>query len=190
MSYTAEHPSWWRRWATHHRVAAAVLAGSVATHLATVFGFWLGGLGMMRLDWNTSQGWVFIPFGTPLEKFLVGGLSHYVDGIVFAVIFACALHPALPWHSTVRGNLAKGLLFGTLLACVSISFMTPFVFAPARGLHPGFLSLGFGRKYVAGVFLWHWVYGLHLGLIYSPLGRHGSPGEAAPVESDRGAVAA
>ncbi|MGW3199661.1 hypothetical protein ACWDBD_34910 [Streptomyces sp. NPDC001118] len=120
----------------------------------------------------------------------MGGLSHYVDGMVFAVLFACALQPALRWRSTVRGNLAKGLIFGTLLACISVSFMTPFVFAPARGLHPGFLSLDFGWKYVLGVFLWHWVYGLHLGLIYSPAERRADVSEGGAADSEKAAVAA
>src|SRR5262249_593302 len=153
-------------------------------------GFWLGGVGMMRLDWNTSQGWVFVPFATPLQKFLVGGLSHYVDGMVFAVLFACVLQPALRWRRTVRGNLAQGPLFGPLLACISVSFMTPYVFAPARGLHPGFLSLDFGWKYIVGVFLWHWVYGLHLGLIYSPAERRAGVSEGLIVDTEKAAVAA
>ncbi|MGW2999738.1 hypothetical protein [Streptomyces sp. NPDC001155] len=125
-----------------------------------------------------------------MQKFLVGGLSHYVDGMVFAVLHACALQPALRWRSTVRGNLAKGLIFGTLLACISVSLMTPFVFAPARGLHPGFLSLDFGWKYVLGVFLWHWVYGLHLGLIYSPAEQRADVSEGSAAGGEKAAVAA
>jgi hypothetical protein len=35
--------------------------------------------------------------------------------------------------------------------------------------HPGFFSLNLGWKVILAIFLWHWVYGLHLGLIYNPL---------------------
>ncbi|MFM9498551.1 hypothetical protein ACKI1Q_33720 [Streptomyces galilaeus] len=103
---TADDAAWWRLWATRHGVAAAVLGGVIAAHVATIFGYWFPGVGLPRLDWNTANGWVYVPFGTPLEKFAVGGLFHYLDGIIFAV----ALHPVLPWRNTVLGNLAKGRL--------------------------------------------------------------------------------
>ncbi len=160
---------WWRLWATRHRVAAALLGGVVATHVATIFGYWFPGVGLARLDWNTANGSVYVPFASPLEKFAVGGAFHYLDGILFAVVFACALHPVLPWRNTVLGNLTKGLAFGTLLAIVSVSFMTPAVYGPARGTDPGFLSLDLGWNYILSVFVWHWAFGLHLALFYNPL---------------------
>jgi hypothetical protein len=73
----------------------------------------------------------------------------------------------LPWRNTERGNLAKGLFFGTVLAIISCGFMVPLVYFPQ--FHPGFFSLNLGWKVILAIFLWHWVYGLHLGLIYNPL---------------------
>ncbi|MCX4903400.1 hypothetical protein [Streptomyces sp. NBC_00878] len=160
---------WWRTWATRHRVASALLAGVVATHVATIIGYWFPGVGLNRLDWNTANGFVYVPSSSPLEKFLVGGAFHYLDGIVFAVVFACAMHPALPWRNTGLGNLTKGLVFGTVLSVISVAFMTPRIYGPARGTDPGFLSLDLGWKYIASVFVWHWIFGLHLSLIYNPL---------------------
>ncbi|MCK2244620.1 MULTISPECIES: hypothetical protein [unclassified Crossiella] len=159
----------WRLWATRHRVAAALLAGLVATHVATIIGYWFQGVGLSRLDWNSANGFVYTPFGSAIEKFVIGGVFHYLDGIVFAVVFACALHPLLPWRNTQFGNLAKGLTLGTALAVVSVAFMTPYVYAPARGAEAGFLSLDLGWKYIVAVFVWHWIYGLHLALVYNPL---------------------
>ncbi|MFC1443101.1 hypothetical protein ABUW04_33165 [Streptacidiphilus sp. N1-10] len=161
--------TWWRLWATRHRLAAALMAGLVATQVATIFGYWFPGVGLPRLDWNTVNGLVYVPFASALEKFAVGGVFHYADGIVFAVVFACALHPLLPWRNTVLGNIAKGLAFGTLLAIVAVAFMTPRVYGPAMGADPGFLSLHLGWKYILAVFVWHWVFGLHLALLYNPL---------------------
>ncbi|WP_394620068.1 DUF6789 family protein [Lentzea sp. JNUCC 0626] len=177
---------WWRTWASRHRVLAALLAGLVATHVATACGYWFTGIGLTRLDWNTANGFVYTPAAGPLAKFLVGGVFHYFDGIVFAVVFACALHPLLPWRNTQLGNLAKGFVFGTLLSVLSVVFMTPFVYGPARGSDPGFLSLNLGWQYIAAVFVWHWIYGIHLAIVFNPLPDPlDVPREAEPALSSR-----
>lgn len=161
----------WRRWATRHPVGAALLAGLIAVHIASVLGFWLGGFGLTRLDWNTANGLVYLPEGSPLAQFLFGGLMHYIDGILFGVLFAVALHPWLPWRNTLIGNALKGVVFGTLLAVVALALLTPLIYAPARGAEAGFFSTNFGWEYVLSVFVFHWVYGANLGLIYNPFDR-------------------
>lgn len=169
----------WRAWATRHRVASAMLAGLVGVHIASVLGFWFGGFGLTRLDWNTANGLVYWPDGAPMQQFLVGWAMHYVDGVVFGVLFAVALHPLMPWRNTIVGNLAKALLFGTILAVIALLILTPLIYAPARGAEAGFFSSNFGWQYILGVFLFHWAYGLHLGLIYNPL-----PDETIPSTID------
>src|SRR6266705_1402607 len=42
----------YRAWVGDHRVSAALLAGLVATHLATVVGYFMPGIGLPQLDWN------------------------------------------------------------------------------------------------------------------------------------------
>src|SRR5947199_350439 len=42
----------WRDWVTAHRLGAAFLAALVATHVATIIGYWLPSIGLPRLDWN------------------------------------------------------------------------------------------------------------------------------------------
>jgi hypothetical protein len=34
--------------------------------------------------------------------------------------------------------------------------------------HAGFFSANLGWKLVLAVFIWHWVYGMNVGLIYNP----------------------
>ncbi len=155
----------WREWATAHRAVAALLGGVVATHIATVFGFMEIGIGLPRLDWLTTNGVFYMPQATPSIQFLSGGIFHYTDGIVFAVLYAAAFHPVLPWRSTPAGNILKGMLFGTILATISAGFLVQRVYYP--NLHPGFFAHNLGWKAVFAIYLWHWVYGAHLGVIYN-----------------------
>jgi hypothetical protein len=82
----------YRDWVSEHRVSAAVLAGLVATHIATVIGYWMPGIGLPQLDWNRVNGLIYTPHGSADLQFLSGGIFHYADGIAFAVLFAIAVH--------------------------------------------------------------------------------------------------
>jgi hypothetical protein len=163
------HVDGYRAWVSGHRVSAALLAGLVATHMATVVGYFMPGVGLPQLDWNRINGAIYTPKASPDVQFLSGGIFHYVDGIVFTAVFVIAVYPLLGWRSTALGNAVKGLFFGTLLATISCAFMIPRVYFPHA--HVGFFSHHLGWKLVLAVYLWHWVYGLHLGLIYNPLAR-------------------
>jgi hypothetical protein len=79
--------------------------------------------------------------------------------------------PLLRWRSTPFGNALKGLLFGTILATISCGFMIPRVYFPHGQV--GFFSHHLGWKLLLAVYVWHWVYGLHLGVIYNPSRRVG-----------------
>lgn len=158
-----------RTWATKHRVLSAMLAGLVAVHVGTIIAFWFGGVGLTRLDWPTANGLVYVPDANPTVQFIIGGAAHYLDGIIFALVFAIALSPRL----RVRGrgasvNLIKGLVFGVVLGVLALLVMTPLVYAPARGSHAGFFSTSLGWNYMLSVMIFHVIYGLHLGLIYNP----------------------
>src|SRR2546428_449502 len=57
----------WRVWITRHRVGAAILAGIVATHMATIIGFFLPAVGLPKLDWPSANGGVFTPYGSGMQ---------------------------------------------------------------------------------------------------------------------------
>ena len=101
----------YRTWVGDHRVSAALLAGLVATHLATVVGYFMPGIGLPQLDWNRINGAIYTPKASPDVQFLSGGVFHYVDGIVFTVVFAVAVYPLLRCRSATFGNARKGLFF-------------------------------------------------------------------------------
>ena len=161
----------YRTWVGDHQVSAALLAGLVATHLATVVGYFMPGIGLPQLDWNRINGAIYTPKASPDVQFLSGGVFHYVDGIVFTIVFAVAVYPLLRWRSTALGNTLKGLFFGTILATISVVFMIPRVYFPDA--HVGFFSHNLGWQLLLAVFVWHWVYGMHLGMIYNPSDRDG-----------------
>ena len=153
--------------ATRHKISTAVVAGVVSTHLATIWGFWLHGIGLPDLDFNSLNGQEVLPKASPTTQFFTGAVAHYTTGICFALIFAFVIHVFLPWRNTIVGNVTKALLWGLVLAIGSVTFMLPRVYYPHG--HLGFFSHNLGFKMVFAVFVWHAIYGLVLGLIYSPL---------------------
>lgn len=54
----------------------------------------------------------------------------------FALVYAIALAPFLPFGSTAARNLLKGLVFGTVLAVVALLIMTPLVYNPDDSVVP------------------------------------------------------
>jgi hypothetical protein len=170
----------WRAWLVRHPVGGSLLAGAVATQFATVFGIWFPGFGLPALNWPIVNGQLILGTVGTLPNaatFLVGDLSHFADGVFFAMLFALLFHPLVPLRNTMLGNLIKALLYGTVLAVISAAWFVPAVYAPH---HAGFLSTSLGWKLTFGIFLWHWIYGYFLGTVYCP-----SPRDAlAPVAEE------
>jgi hypothetical protein len=153
--------------ATRHKIGTAVVAGLVATHMATMWGYWFHGIGLPVLDWNTTNGIQLLPEASHNVQFFTGAAAHYTTGVCFALLFAFGPHWALPLRDTLLGNLGKAIAFGLLLGFLSALIMVPLVFYP--DYHPGFFSHNLGFKGVLSIFVWHAIYGVHLGAIYTPL---------------------
>ena len=168
-STTLDAVAAYRRWVSEHRVAAAMLAGLIATHVATVAGYWMYGIGLPQLDWNRLNGQIYTPNASSDLQFLSGGIFHYADGIVFSILFALTIHPFLRWGSTPLANVLKGLFFGTVLATISCAFMTPRVYM--ANVDVGFFSHNLGWATILAVYVWHWIFGLQLGVVYNPSGK-------------------
>jgi hypothetical protein len=172
----------WRAYASVHPVGSSLLAGAVATQFATVFGIWFKGFGLPTLNWPTVNGQLIIPTASPGTQYFAGAISHFADGVFFALLFALLFHPLIPLRNTLLGNLIKALLFGTVLAIISAAWWVPAVYVPH---HAGFLSTSLGWKLTFGIFLWHWIYGYFLGTVYcpAPRARKGPSDEPAEVPS-------
>lgn len=99
----------------------AIVAGLLATVIMTVtmalFGMnIMKSLGTMLLRGSTST----------MMQYLVGGLMHFMMGIVYALIYAALVAPRLPWHP-----VAKGALYGAVLTVIALVMMP--VMASALG---------------------------------------------------------
>ena len=122
-----------------------------------------------QLNWPVANGELIL--GIPVTAaptaatYFVGEVSHFLDGVFFALLFALLFHPLVPLRNTLLGNLIKALLYGTVLGLISAAWWVPAVYVPH---HAGFLSTSLGWKLTFGIFLWHWIYGYFLGTVYSP----------------------
>jgi hypothetical protein len=160
----------WRANVSNHRIAYALLASVVATHIATVSGYWYKIIGIPVLGWPGFNGILLLGHtgtgATGTQQFWAGTVYHYMTGICYGLIFAFLIHPLLPGRNTVLGNLRKALIWAALLAVLSALLWVPRNFPE---FHPGFFTNNLGWKTVIGIFIWHAVYGVHLGALYSPM---------------------
>jgi hypothetical protein len=159
------------------RLVTALVAGFVATHIATVTGYWFHGINLPDLGWPNFNGILLLgKDASPLAQFWAGTVYHDLTGISFALFFAFIFHPRIRIANSTGGNLAKALIFGILLATISAIWWVPQLFNQVFNYDFGWFSQNLGKflgtsswKAVFGIYLWHIVYGVNLGLIYNPL---------------------
>jgi len=162
----------WRVFVTERPLAGALVAGFVATHLATVTGYWYHGLGLKSgqglpdLGWPAFNGALLLGKGSEVQQFWAGTVYHLFTGMAFSLAFAFLLFPLFRSPNTMRANIIKGLVFGLALATISAGWWVPQLFPT---IHAGFFSHNLGWKTVFGIYLWHIIYGVNLGALYSPL---------------------
>lgn len=176
----------WRASVSRHRFAFALLAGFVATHIATVSGYWYKIIGIPVLGWPQFNGILLLGHTgsstNGAQQFWAGTVYHYMTGICYSLIFVFLIHPILRQRSTLAGNMTKALVWGLILATLSALLWVPRNFPE---FHPGFFTNNLGWKTVIGIYIWHLVYAVHLGALYNPL-----PEEAEPVRASAPASAA
>lgn len=182
----------WRGYATKHRLVAAIVGGLVATHVTTNFGMWYHGIGLPDLNFNILNGYLVFgnsanTFGTegvqdPVMLTLFGAAAHYAQGVSWALIYAFGIHPLLPIANTVGGNFVKAIIWGFILAALSgLWWINLFPNLAGPGVNAGFFFSNFGPdqvKWTVALFLWHFVYGFHLGAFYQPTNKPAQEGAA------------
>jgi len=166
----------WRAQVTQHRVAYALLSGFLATHIATITGYWYPVWNWPKMDYGVLNGIILVPKEDATTQFVIGMIAHYGTGMCFALIYAFLIHPLLPGPSSVPANVLKALAFGMLLATFACLMWIPGNFPQFKA---GFFMHNLGWQTIAATYLWHVFYAVHLGALYSPLPEEAEP-EPAP----------
>jgi len=168
LKYPGGIAPWWYNWVDRHRVAGIILVGVVATQLGTYFGYVFPAVGLPTVPWplyNGALGLLGAEFNTT-GSFFVGQSLHYINGIVFAILYAVLFLPLMPFRNTRGGNLISAILYTIIMTIISIGFLVPYAYVPKQGY--GFFSFSGpnGWKLPAAVLLWHLIYGFFLGTLY------------------------
>jgi hypothetical protein len=161
---------------SNNRLVAALVSGFVATHVATVSGYWFHGINLPDLGWPNFNGLLLLGTdASPLAQFWAGTVYHMFTGIAFALLFVFLVHPKLPLANTRSGNIGKARIFGAILATLSAAWWVPQLFNQVFQTDLGWFSQNVGQllgtsawKPIVGIYLWHAIWGLVLGLMYSP----------------------
>jgi hypothetical protein len=160
--------TWWYDWVDHHRVAASALVGVIATQMGTYFGYVFPAIGLPTLPWPLYNGILAVPaeeFGTT-GSFFAGNSLHFVNGIVFAILYAVLALPIMPFRNTHGGNVARGLLYSVVLTVISLGVLVPYAYVPKQGYGLFAFDGPDGWKLPAAVLLWHLIYGFFLGTLF------------------------
>lgn len=185
----------WRAWCNEHPIGSLALVGVIATQLGTYFGYVFPAVGLPTLPWplyngllglGLSEGAYFGDDGSvvgqagvfgqyqmfldhPVGVFFVGQALHFVNGIVFAILFGLIARHSLPGStSTNGGNVSKGLMYGVIMTIISAGLLVPYAYVQGNGYGFFVFDGPDGWKLPAGILVWHLIYGYFLGALYQP----------------------
>ena len=131
----------WRAWCNDHPIGSLALVGVIATQLGTYFGYVFPAVGLPTLPWPMYNGALALGISGPnwngyfdenwaetlnhaSGMFFAGQALHFVNGIVFAILFGLIARHSLPFNKdTNGGNISKGLLYGVIMNIYFWPFM-------------------------------------------------------------------
>ena len=133
-------------------IGSLVLVGVIATQLGTFFGYVFPAVGLPVLPWplyNGILGTTFADgvngltnldgtfaagFATSGESFFVGNALHFVNGIIFAILFGIMFREDVPGvKNTYGGNILKGVIYSVIMSIISVGLLVPYAYVPEQG---------------------------------------------------------
>ena len=167
----------WQNFVNERPIASLALVGVIATQLGTYFGYVFPAVGLPVLPWPLYNGILGTTiadgfngavanevFAVTGEAFFVGHSLHFVNGIVFAILWGILFREDVP----IKSNIAKGLLYGVIMTIISAGLLVPYAYVPEQGYGLFLFDGPDGWKLPFGILIWHLIYGLFLGLLYDP----------------------
>lgn len=140
---------------TGAKFGRALVVGFIATFVATIYGYWEVAVGLPKLDFAMVLGLDLAPEGASREfAYTLGMVQHFIDGMLLALIFVRLFVGFLPGH-----YLLKGLVFG-IIVWVGSSLVA----SPIHGA--GLFWIRWRVPALVGVFVWHIIWGIALGVTY------------------------
>jgi hypothetical protein len=168
----------WRRYVDEKPITSLVFVAFIATQLGTYFGYVFPAVGLPTLPWPLYNGSLAAPattlnaagefvWGTS-GQFFVGQALHFVNGIVFGVLYGIIFRDLLPIKNTNGGNISKGLIYGVIMTIISAGLLVPYAYVPHQGYGFFLFDGPDGWKLPFGILVWHLIYGYFLGALYQP----------------------
>ena len=133
----------------------AVVVSFIATFIAAIYGYWEVALGLPRIDFALLLGMRLTPEGVSREfAYAFGILQLFIDGAILGLFFVRVMRGILP-----GGDVVKGLSYGIIVWVGSSLIVSPLFGA-------GLFWVRWGVATLSGVFIWHLIWGLTLGIAY------------------------
>lgn len=170
----------WRRWVDARPIAALALVSLIATQLGTYFGYVFPAVGLPVLPWplyngilgttivDGVNGSLIEGFATSGEAFWTGNGLHFVNGIVFGLLYGILFRELVGWKRTSGGNIQMGLLYGVIMTIISAGLLVPYAYVPEQGYGLFLFDGPDGWKLPFAILVWHLIYGFFLGALYQP----------------------
>ena len=181
MSYA--HPGQpsarWQDWVENKPILSLAIVGVVATQLGTYFGYVFPAFGLPVLPWPLYNGilgttiangvngaTVDQAFGVSSNAFFVGHSLHFVNGIVFAILWGIMYREDVARF--FKNNVLNGISYAVVMSIISIGVLVPYAYVPKQGYGLFLFDGPDGWKLPFGILVWHLIYGVFLGLLWNP----------------------
>jgi hypothetical protein len=171
----------WQRFVDTRPIGSLALVAVIATQLGTYFGYVFPAVGLPTLPWPLYNGIlgttiadgvngavVDEAFSVSANAFFVGHSLHFVNGIVFGILFGILARDMLPGPNTPAGSIGKGLQYGVIMTILSAGLLVPYAYVPEQGYGLFLFDGPDGWKLPFAILLWHLIYGAFLGALWRP----------------------
>jgi hypothetical protein len=176
----------WQQFVDTKSIVALAVVAFIATQLGTYFGYVFPAVGLPVLPWPLYNGILgttfadglngatatgaFDPvFATSGESFFTGHALHFLNGIVFGLLYGILFREFFPgWKRSNGGNIAMGLLYALIMTIISAGLLVPYAYVPNQGYGLFLFDGPDGWKLPFAILVWHLIYGFFLGSLYQP----------------------